>query len=213
MSARGLGALLQTGEPALLTAQLLLEYPPAGFACGDLAGKDLALIFRQRQRRLFEVAEVRLAPFDKRTQAFGPQAQSHPPAVHQRQVGADGGRLQLNEGLTELDDLALLDEDFGNDAAFEVLDRLHFAARGDRAGCNGYFGSARHRAPGDEQQHDRGGGINAAAHQPRHTGFLEQDRIRDIGKKGPLAPGSRGFGLCICGHWAPPPFGTVWASV
>jgi hypothetical protein len=78
------------------------------------------------------------------------------------EIGLGVGRLQPEQHVALLDLLRVTDQDFPNDATFEVLDRLVVALDGDLALCNG--GAIERRKPGPDAE--------AAKHQ-RHRGKAE----------------------------------------
>ena len=83
-------------------------------------------------------------------QPFGAVCQRPMAAGDQGEIGADRGGFQLKQGLTLFDDIALIDQDFGDDPAFEMLDSLDIAAGLDPARRHRDFGAACGGAPYDE---------------------------------------------------------------
>ncbi|MNY31937.1 hypothetical protein D3C86_1661230 [compost metagenome] len=75
------------------------------------------------------VGHQQFAALDFRTEAFDPQQQGQAIGLGLADVGSETSVIQTQQGIADIDDLPLADEQFGNDTAFQVLDFLQARGR------------------------------------------------------------------------------------
>ena len=166
-------------------AQLLLTLDQLLLQTTDLvvqllAAADVQRLFAFRlARHGFEhvFREIQRAVIDLGAQTLDAQQHRQPISLGFADVGSKSRVVQANQRCASLDDLAFLDEQFGDDPALEVLDFLDLRRRNRLAVALGHFVDHSEMRPQHQEHEEADDRPDGQAHDAR--GVLDQ-RLVDL---------------------------------
>ncbi|MCY1172889.1 hypothetical protein D9M73_130330 [compost metagenome] len=101
------------------------------------------------------------------TQTFDPQGHGQAVSLGFTNVGGEAGFIQAQQWLAHFDDLPLLGEDFGDDAALQVLDLLYLGRGNGLAFTPRNFVDGRNAGPYNQEHEEQDHAPDGQPHHPR----------------------------------------------